>query len=195
MFVKKMKNITIFSALLALGLLSSCGQEDTQDVNTAGTAVAQKYGFGTLADAVEVARYHNDIHTDGRGLPAGSGNVALGREVFEIQCALCHGENLEGVPAMGAKSMHEGRRDIELLPYASSLFDFIRRAMPLTDPGTLSDDETYGLVAFLLNETGVIEDSELTLDAQSLAGIKMPNRNNFIIDPASKFTAEELADK
>ena len=64
--------------------------------------------------------------------------------------------------------------------------------MPLTDPGTLSNDETYGLVAFLLNETGVIKDDNLTLDAESLAAIKMPNRQNFIIDPASRFTAEDL---
>ncbi|MDG1438697.1 MAG: c-type cytochrome [Emcibacteraceae bacterium] len=154
-----------------------------------------KYGFGTSVGPDVIAQYDNDIHTDGKGLPEGSGNVALGREIFEYQCALCHGEKLEGVRAMGANSLHEGRRDIEKLPYASSLFDFIRRSMPLTDPGTLSDDETYGLVAFLLNETGVIKDPNLTLDAKSLADIKMPNRNNFLIDPASRFTAEDLADK
>ena len=67
--------------------------------------------------------------------------------------------------------------------------------MPLTDPGSLSNDETYGLVAFLLVETGVINNPNLTLDAASLAAIKMPNRKNFIIDPTSKFTAEDLEDK
>ena len=155
----------------------------------------EKYGFGTSVDENEIARYDGDIHIDGKGLPAGSGNVALGREIYEIQCALCHGENLEGVPEMGAQTMHEGRRDIKKLPYAASLFDFVRRAMPLTDPGTLSDDETYGLVAFLLVETGVINDPDLTLDAKSLAAIKMPNRDKFIIDPASGFTEEDLEDK
>lgn len=154
-----------------------------------------KYGFGVSVGSHEVARYDSDIHTNGMGLPAGSGNVALGRAIFEKQCAVCHGEKLEGVRAMGANSLHEGRRDIKKLPYAPSLFDFLRRAMPLTTPGTLSNDETYGLVAFLLNETGVINDPNLTLDAQSLAGIKMPNRDNFIIDPASRFTADDLADK
>lgn len=155
----------------------------------------EKYGFGTTAHPDEIAKYNSDIHTDGTGLPAGSGNVALGREIYEYQCALCHGENLEGVREMGAQTLHEGRRDIKKLPYASSLFDFIRRAMPLTDPGTLSNDETYGLVAFLLNETGVIKDENLTLDAKSVAAIKMPNRGNFLIDPASGFTEEELEDK
>jgi S-disulfanyl-L-cysteine oxidoreductase SoxD len=155
----------------------------------------EKYGFGTSAGPDVVATYENDIHIDGTGLPPGSGNVALGREIFEYQCALCHGENLEGVPAMGAQTMHEGRRDIKKLPYATSLFDFIRRAMPLTDPGTLSNDETYGLTAFLLSETGAIDDPNLTLDAEALKAIKMPRRDKFIIDPASKFTAEDLEDK
>ena len=155
----------------------------------------EKYGFGTPAGDDVIVMYDNDIHIDGKGLPTGSGNAALGKEVFEVQCALCHGENLEGVPQMGAQSMHEGRRDIKKLPYASSLFDFIRRAMPLTNPGTLSNEETYGLVAYLLTETGVIKNKNLTLDAKSLTAIKMPNRGNFIIDPASKFTEEELADK
>ncbi len=155
----------------------------------------EKFGFGRSVDKDEIARYDSDIHTDGTGLPEGSGNVALGREIFEYQCALCHGENLEGVPEMGARTLHDGRRDIKKLPYATSLFDFVRRAMPLTDPGTLSNDEAYGLVAFLLVETGVIDDPDLTLDAKSLAAIKMPNRKNFIIDPASRFTAEDLEDK
>ncbi len=155
----------------------------------------EKFGFGTSVDENEIARYDSDIHTDGTGLPEGSGNVALGRELYEYQCALCHGENLEGVPEMGAQTLHDGRRDIKKLPYAASLFDFVRRAMPLTDPGTLSNDETYGLVAFLLVETGVMDDPNLTLDAKSLAAIKMPNRENFLIDPASRFSAEDLEDK
>lgn len=155
----------------------------------------EKFGFGTPVDENEIARYDGDVHIDGTGLPQGSGNVALGREIYEYQCALCHGENLEGVPEMGAQTMHEGRRDIKKLPYASALFDFVRRAMPLTDPGTLSDDETYGLVAFLLVETGVVDDPNLTLDAKTLAAIKMPNRKNFLIDPASGFTAEDLEDE
>ena len=178
---KKIITFTAVAASLSFSALYASAQE--------------KFGFGRSVDEAEIARYDSDIHTDGKGLPAGSGNVALGRDIFELQCALCHGENLEGVPEMGARSMHEGRRDIEKLPYASSLFDFIRRAMPLTDPGSLSNDESYGLVAFLLNETGVIDDPNLTLDAKSLADIKMPNRGNFIIDPASKFTTEDLEDK
>lgn len=201
MFALNIKKITALTAILATSMLYGCAQEEVaqeaaaQEVAAEPTAAPEKYGFGRSVDEAEVARYDGDIHTDGTGLPPGSGNVALGREIFEYQCALCHGENLEGVPAMGAQSMHEGRRDIELLPYASSLFDFVRRAMPLTDPGSLSNDESYGLVAFLLNETGVIDDPDLTLDAKSLADIKMPNRDNFIIDPASRFTAEDLEDK
>jgi mono/diheme cytochrome c family protein len=171
----------VMAASLTLGTLYASAQD--------------QYGFGTPVTPHEIARYDTDIHIDGKGLPAGSGSVALGKEIFVSQCAHCHGEKLEGVRAMGANSLHEGRRDIKKLPYAPSLFDFIRRSMPLTDPGTLSNDETYGLVAFLLNETGVIKDPKLILDAKSLAAIKMPNRDNFIIDPASRFTAEDLADK
>ena len=184
MFAKKtttMLAITTVATTLTFGALFATAQE--------------KYGFGRSVHADEIARYDSDIHTDGKGLPSGSGDVALGRELFEIQCAVCHGENLEGVREMGAQTLHDGRRDIKKLPYASSLFDFIRRAMPLTDPGSLSNDETYGLVAFLLSETGVINDPNLKLDAKSLAAIEMPNRGNFLIDPASGFTAEDLEDK
>ncbi len=156
------------------------------------TVAQEKYGFGTKADPAEIAKYDIDIHIDGKGLPAGSGNPALGAEIFEIQCAICHGEQLQGVRAMGANSLQEGRRDIKKLPYATSLFDFIRRAMPLTDPGTLSNDETYGLVAYLLTQTGVLKDKDVVLDAKSLAAIKMPNRGNFIIDPASRFSAKDV---
>ncbi len=156
------------------------------------TIAQEKYGFGTKATPNDIAPYENDIHIDGTGLPSGSGSAALGAEIFEIQCAICHGENMQGVPQMGARSMHEGRRDLKKLPYATSLFDFIRRAMPLTDPGTLSNDETYGLVAYLLSQTGVIKDKEIVLDRKSLMTIKMPNRANFIIDPASGFTVEEV---
>ena len=181
MFAHKTLNligVTSIAVTLSFGALYAGAQE--------------KFGFGNPAHPDEIARYDSDIHTDGSGLPEGSGNVTLGAEVYEYQCALCHGEELEGVPEMGAHSLHEGRRDIKKLPYASSLFDFVRRAMPLTDPGTLSNDEAYGVVAFMLNETGVIKDDNLTLDAKSLAAIKMPNRQNFIIDPASRFTAEDL---
>jgi mono/diheme cytochrome c family protein len=209
MSVHNSKIIIAIAAILATGFMYGCSKieteaEATQQEVAENTSMQESmmpqmtqgsFGFGQSVDAAEIARYDGDIHTDGTGLPEGSGNLALGREIFEIQCAICHGENLEGVREMGAQTMHEGRRDIKKLPYATSMFDFIRRAMPLTDPGTLSNDETYGLVAFLLVETGVIDDPELTLDAESLAAIKMPNRANFIIDPASRFTAEDLEDK
>ncbi|WP_438994247.1 c-type cytochrome [Pseudemcibacter sp.] len=183
MFAKHSKIITItaIATSLSFGALYATAQD--------------KYGIGTSVGPDEIAKYDNDIHIDGTGLPEGSGNVALGREIYEYQCALCHGEKLEGVREMGAQTLHEGRRDIKKLPYATSLFDFIRRAMPLTDPGTLSNDEAYGLTAFLLVETGVINDPNLTLDAESVKAIKMPNRDKFIIDPASRFTAKDLEDK
>lgn len=204
MYVHKMGLTKRLSICVATVLLFGCSQGEgetgqqsamAQEMSSQETASVEKFGFGTSVGNDVIAQYDNDIHIDGTGLPAGSGNVALGREVYEIQCALCHGENLEGVPEMGAQTLHAGRRDIKKLPYAESLFDFVRRAMPLTDPGTLSNDETYGLVAFLLVETGVMDDPDLTLDAESLKAINMPNRDKFIIDPASRFTAEELEGK
>ncbi len=204
MTVHKTKLVKFVSTCALAGLLIGCSEADTgaepeaamaQEMPAEAAAPDMKYGFGTSVGADIIAQYDGDIHIDGTGLPSGSGNVALGREIYEIQCAICHGENLEGVREMGAQTMHEGRRDIKKLPYAESLFDFVRRSMPLTDPGTLSNDETYGLVAFLLVETGVMEDPELTLDADSLKAINMPNRDKFIIDPASGFTAEELEGK
>lgn len=203
MSVHNSTKLTALTTIVAAGLLFGCSeiepQAEAQEESVAAEPMQEMtahepFGFGSSVSAEEIARYDNDIHIDGTGLPDGSGDVALGRELYEIQCALCHGENLEGVREMGAQTLHEGRRDIKKLPYAASLFDFVRRSMPLTDPGTLSNDETYGLVAFLLVETGVLDDPNLTLDAASLAAIKMPNRDKFIIDPASRFTAEDLED-
>ena len=147
--------------------------------------------FGTKVSETEIERWNIDIHLDGEGLPDGQGHSKAGEVLFIKDCAMCHGLKLDGVRAMGAGSMLTGMRAINKLPNATSLFDYIRRAMPLTDPGTLTDEETYALVAYLLIETDVITQDELVLDRESLLKIEMPNKKNYIIDTSARFMLSE----
>ena len=125
------------------------------------------------------------IFADGRGLPPGSGDVAAGKALFETQCAACHGAGgqqgtndwlVGGHVALDEQPRH--RTVGSYWPYAPPLFDYIRRAMPYRNPGTLTSDEIYALVAYLLHANGLWPQDQ-PLDAKGLAGIKMPNRARF----------------
>jgi S-disulfanyl-L-cysteine oxidoreductase SoxD len=172
------------TAILGLGL-------------AAGTSVAQQgyggpYGFGTAASEQEIAAVDIDAMPDGRGLPPGSGTYAQGREVYMAQCAACHGEQLEGVPELGGDKLIGGRDSLasgspvktveSYWPYAATLFDYIKRAMPLVAPGSLSDDEVYAVSAFILAEAGIIRQGQ-AMDASTLPQVRMPNRDGFVADP------------
>jgi cytochrome c len=155
--------------------------------------VQTHYGFGTPATPQELSRYFS-IPADGRGLPPGSGTATKGAKLFAEQCAACHGDRLQGNPAagLGGDRLIGGRGTLasnapvktvgSYWPYATTLFDYIKRAMPFTSPGSLSDDDVYSLVAFILAEADVIMPNE-TMDARSLPKVTMPNRNGFEPDP------------
>ena len=150
------------------------------------------YGFGTRPSEAELGRFVSPL-PDGRGLPKGSGTVAQGKALYEAQCLACHGDSLQG--GLGDRLVG-GRGTLvngdptkapvktveSYWPYPTTLFDYIKRAMPLTAPDSLSDDEVYALCAYILSRANVIA-ADATMDAKSLAAVRMPNRDGFIPDP------------
>jgi mono/diheme cytochrome c family protein len=157
----------------------------------AGPASPRVYGFGTPATPEELGQFVSPL-PDGRGMPAGSGTVAQGKALFATQCAACHGAQLEGgigdrlVGGRGtlvnADPTKAPIKTVESYwPYSTTLFDYIKRAMPLYQPGSLSNDDVYSLAAYILAE-GKIVPADATLDQSSLPKVQMPNRDGFIPD-------------
>src|SRR3979411_329577 len=153
-----------------------------------GTTRAQAqgaYGIGRVATPAEIAGWNIDVDRDGNNLPPGSGSVRHGHEVFDQQCAACHGAKGEGgigdqlVGGQGTLATSKPVRTIgSYWPYAPTLFDYTRRAMPQNAPQSLSNEEVYAVSAYILHLNGLLP-AEATLDAKSLSAIKMPNRNMF----------------
>jgi S-disulfanyl-L-cysteine oxidoreductase SoxD len=158
----------------------------------AAPASAQQFKFGTTPSAAEIAKIDIDAMPDGRGLPAGSGTPAMGAEVYAQKCAACHGDKLQGVGATGGAALIGGRGSIgtpktkktveSYWPYASTLFDYVRRAMPFNEPGSLSNDEIYAVSAYVLNKGKIIGDKDV-MNAKTLPKVDMPNKDGFISDP------------
>jgi mono/diheme cytochrome c family protein len=160
----------------------------------ASAAQAQKpvYGFGTTPPAGELEQFFSPL-PDGRGLPAGSGSVEQGKLVYEQQCATCHGANLQGGIAdrliggrgtlVNADPTKAPVKTIESYwPYATTIFDYVKRAMPFATPDSLSNDQVYAVTAYVLSEAKIIP-PDAVMDAKTLAAVKMPNRDGFIPDP------------
>jgi cytochrome c len=134
------------------------------------------------------------IAPDGRGLPPGKGSYAEGRKIYENSCVGCHGDKLQGVPTagLGGDKLIGGRGTLateapvktveSYWPYATTLFDYVKRAMPLNAPGSLTDEQVYAVVAFILGEANIVPKTAV-LDAKSLAAVQMPNRDGFVRDP------------
>jgi len=155
-------------------------------------AQSQTYGVGRPPTPDEIRALGSAIAPDGGGLPEGSGTVATGREVFAAQCSRCHGPNGEGNvgPVLaGGQGTLATARPLKTIgsywPYATTLWDYINRAMPFDQPGLLKPPEVYAAVAYLLNLNGIIREDQV-IDATSLPKIVMPNRNGFIPDPRPK---------
>src|ERR1700686_2459194 len=161
-------------------------------VTMAGAASAQAqspYGIGRAASPAEIAGWNIDIDRYGNNLPPGSGSVSHGHEVFDQQCSACHGAKGEGgvgdqlVGGQGTLATPKPIRTVgSYWPYAPTLFDYIRRAMPQNAPQSLDDNEVYAVSAYILNLNGLLP-ADATLDARTLSAIKMPNRSAFVSDP------------
>jgi cytochrome c len=156
---------------------------------SAAAQAAERYGIGRPATPAEIAGWNIDIGRDGSNLPPGSGSVERGRVVFSEQCAACHGENGQGgvgdrlVGGQGTLASPKPIRTVgSYWPYASTLFDYIRRAMPQNAPQSLSNEDVYAVAAYILSLNGVVP-ANAVLDAKSLAAVKMPNRDGFVGDP------------
>lgn len=154
---------------------------------TAGVSLAETPHLGKPLDEAAIANWDISILPDGTGLPKGSGTSAQGAVVFAEKCAACHGDNGKGgvaAPLVNDRKLagiSASRKTIKnFWPYATTIFDFIRRAMPFTAPRSLSDDEVYALTAYILAENKLIEAND-TMNAETLSKVKMPNRDNFII--------------
>lgn len=145
--------------------------------------------LGKAATAEEIQGWDIDIRPDGTGLPDGSGNAFDGEDVFIEKCALCHGEFAEGAGRYPALAGGEGTLDTHdpmktvgsYWPYATTLFDYIRRAMPYGHAQSLSNDEIYEMTAYILYSSDIIED-DLELNKETLPLVVMPNRDGFIAD-------------
>ena len=155
-------------------------------------APAMAYDFGRPATPDEIKLWDIDARPDGRGLPAGSGKASQGEQLFAENCAACHGDKGVGgikdrlVGGQGTLTSDKPIRTIgSFWPYATTLFDYIHRAMPYQAPGSLSNDDTYAVVAYLLSLNGIVP-ADAELDKDSLPKVRMPNRNGFI--PDAEFT-------
>ena len=157
-------------------------------VALASTAFAQQGPkLGKPISQEDLASWDISIGPDGAGLPAGSGTVKQGEATFAAKCQACHNEKGAGTPndrlVGGHGTLAGDKPPIKTVgsywPYATTLFDYIRRAMPLNESKSLTNDEVYGVVAYLLNLNGVIPDTE-TINAQTLPKVTMPNRDGFI---------------
>ncbi len=147
------------------------------------------YGLGRPATDRDIQLWNIDVSPDGQGLPPGQGTVNQGARIFATKCAGCHGPTGKEGPNDVLVGGHGSLRTAKPLktigsywPYATTLYDYLRRAMPFTAPQSLTPDEIYALVAWLLHRNGIVSEDVL-LDARSLPRIDMPNRNGFIPDP------------
>ena len=151
-----------------------------------GAAFAETPNLGKPVSQSDLAEWDINILPDGTNLPAGNGTAAAGAKIFADKCALCHGDKGQGgiaarlIGGPAKASLNGGKTIANYWPYATTLFDFVRRAMPYTEPRSLTDQEVYSLVAFILAENKLIgEDDEI--NATTLPKVRMPNRDNFVV--------------
>ena len=158
-----------------------------------GTAVAAErpFNLGTLATAEQIAGWDIDVRPDGKGAPIGSGTAADGEEVYAERCGSCHGDFGEGIDrwpilagGIGSLVTDDPVKTVgSYWPYASTVYDYVYRAMPFGEAQSLTHDETYQVVAYILYMSDVIDD-EFVLSNETIGSVKMPNQNGFMLpDP------------
>jgi mono/diheme cytochrome c family protein len=153
----------------------------------AASAAHAQHGpnLGVPVTPQEIAAWDISIGPDGAGLPPGSGTAVTGAPIYQAKCLACHGEKGAGKPSdqlVGGQGTLRDATPVRTVgsywPYATTLFDYIRRAMPYVQPQSLTPDEIYGLAAYILFLNGVIGENDV-LNATTLPKVKMPNRDNF----------------
>jgi cytochrome c len=189
-------------ACAAIVMSRASGIQATVAPNTraASESLPARLGIGRPATARDVAPIDIDIMPDGRGLPAGQGTAAEGMLVYVAKCAVCHGGAGEGIrtglktgPALvgrnpgdafdfNASQQKEGTKTIgNYWPYATTVFDYVRRAMPFDQPGSLTDKEVWAVTAYLLQKNDLIAEGTV-INAKTLPQVKMTGRGHFVRD-------------
>jgi cytochrome c len=178
---------------LAVGAAIGASASVSAQSSTGTSGAPARLGLGRPATPDDIRRLDIDIMPDGSGLPTGRGTVAQGQTVYAAKCAACHGAKGEGGPNEALVGRNAGdtfahatnpklvRTVGSYWPYATTLFDYTARAMPFPRPGSLSADETYGLVAYLLFLNGIVPE-DAVMDQASLPKVQMPARDKFVID-------------
>jgi cytochrome c len=152
-----------------------------------GAALAESPNLGRVATPEEIAPWDISIGPDGTGLPPGSGTPKQGEPLYVAKCLACHGEKGAGKPndqlVGGQGTLGQGQVPVKTVgsfwPYATTIFDYVRRAMPLNESKSLTDDETYAVAAYILHLNGVIGADD-AINAQTLPAVRMPNRDGFV---------------
>ena len=167
-----MRKLPLCSALIACGLFLSTASADTS--------------FSEPATDEDIDLVFLSIITDGTNLPDGSGSVAEGKPLYDMYCAACHGFDGEGTLAnkiVGGRGTLDSEAPVKTVgsywPYATTIFNYIRRSMPYTAPMSLTNDDYYAITAFMLNKNDIIA-SDAVMDKDSLPKVEMPNRGGFI---------------
>jgi S-disulfanyl-L-cysteine oxidoreductase SoxD len=153
-------------------------------------AYAQQAGIGREATPAEIKGWDIAVRPDGKGLPVGKGTAAKGEDIFQTQCATCHGEFGEGKgrwPELaGGHGTLKADRPFKTIgsywPYATTVFDYVKRAMPFGNAQSLSDDDLYAVTAYLLSLNDIIKDQNFELNEKTLPAVKMPNAAGFYDD-------------
>ncbi len=184
---------------ISLPMASLVAMEQDERPSTAVTGAAtseqvpERWGFGRIATDEDIAAIDIDVMPDGSGLPPGEGTVARGEELYYQLCASCHGIGGKD----GTNDQLVGRLDADAFPfanedghrktignywqYATTIYDYTYRAMPFDEPGSLTPDEVYSLVAWILHENGIIEEGD-QMNADSLPKVEMPAKDRFVPD-------------
>lgn len=184
------------AAILAAALVAAAplahaqGNQAAAPAVAAGTPSTGPLKLGRVATAEEVAAWDIDIRPDGLGLPEGSGTVAEGEILFSDNCAACHGDFGEAVgrwPVLaGGQGTLTGERPVKTIgsywPYLSTVFDYVRRAMPFGNARSLSDDEVYAITAYLLYLNDVVTEDDFELSSENFSDIRLKNEDNFVAD-------------
>ncbi len=194
-----MNRMLLASVLIAAGCISA-GSGDVDQDSTAEvrgqqlvapeTAVPSQFGFGLVASEGRIAWWDIDVKPDGEGLPPGSGTVAEGEQVYVAYCTACHGptgtegpnDRLVSTAPWGDDGNPPSPRTIgNYWPYATTVFDFVRRAMPQLTPGILTDDQVYAVTGYLLYLNEIVPE-DAVMNAETLPAVLMPARDRFVDD-------------
>ena len=187
------KSAKIFACLVLCASTSSVSVTDSaaqQSATPKSTQVPTKLGIGRVALPEEVKAWDTDVRPDGQGLPVGRGTAKQGDEIFQAQCASCHGEFGQGVGrwpvlAGGEGTLKADRPDKTVgsfWPDLSTVYDYIKRAMPYGNAQSLSNDDVYALVAYILTMNDIVKDDSFELNEKNFTSVKMPNASAFYDD-------------